>query len=84
VEVDPDNVTVDLALVALSSRLLGLALATAELNALAVTEFHLHPAPVVGVSNGGVARVNLGKLALGVNLLGSGSASLGVEASSYG
>ena len=83
-EVDSNDVAVDLALVAFSSGLLGLALTTAEFNRLTVAELHLHPAPVVGVSNGGVARVNLGKLALGVNLLGSGSASLGVEASSYG
>lgn len=66
-EVNPDDVAIDLGLVALSSLLLLLALATAELNALAVTEFHLHPAPVVGVSDGGVTGVNLCKLALGVN-----------------
>ena len=82
-EIDSNDVTVDFALVALSSGLLSLAFSTAKFNGLAVAELHLHPAPVVGVSDGGVARVNLSELTGRGNFTGSSGTGLGLEASSH-
>lgn len=81
-KINSNNVSINLALVALSSGGGFLALATAELNALAVTELHLHPAPVVGVSDGGVAGVDLSELTGAGNFFSSHGTGLLVEASS--